>query len=367
VPLRVFCSTKTAMRTPTMEQAMIAGQWDRVFSLLGCALVTPRRGVGHGGGSFVRGSTSGGDDAVVDLGGEVMDGPRQLGVGLELLVPRFEVVVCLGLLEHRLAVLADHHERRQEDRLQNGQSVRVRDAKRGFRQGRDRASTTCDLGSAGVARRRASGPSLCGEAARVRPDALAGRATTSWMTQLPIVVLTGMPGVGKSTVAALLAARLPCAAHVKADALHRMILSGREWPSSGTARAREQHLLRSRNALALAANFRAAGILPIVDDVFCLPEHAQMLSSEPWPVLVFCLTADWSTVLNRDAGRGKHTASLYRDVERQIRWVLEETVTWIETGQHTAEEVADQIFGHVDSVLADERMPGTGVDDRSAQ
>jgi hypothetical protein len=63
-----FCRTKTAMRTMTVEQAMIAGQWDRVFSSLGCALMTPRRGVGREGGSLVRRSTSGGDDAVVDLG-----------------------------------------------------------------------------------------------------------------------------------------------------------------------------------------------------------------------------------------------------------------------------------------------------------
>jgi energy-coupling factor transporter ATP-binding protein EcfA2 len=182
----------------------------------------------------------------------------------------------------------------------------------------------------------------------MRSDVLVGRATTSWMTQLRIVVLTGMPGVGKSTVAALLAARLPSAAHVKADVFHRMILSGREWPSSGTARAREQHLLRSRNAFAVAANFCAAGILPIVDDVLCLPAHAHILTSEPWPVLVFGLTADWPTVLNRDAGRGKHTASLYRDVERQIREVLGDAVTWIETSQHTAEEVVDHIFGHID-------------------
>jgi hypothetical protein len=30
VALRVFCSTKAAMRTTTTEHAMIAGQWDGV-------------------------------------------------------------------------------------------------------------------------------------------------------------------------------------------------------------------------------------------------------------------------------------------------------------------------------------------------
>ena len=43
---------------------------------------------------------------------------RQVGVGVQLLLLRHEVVVGLELLEHRLTVLPDHHERRQEDRLQ---------------------------------------------------------------------------------------------------------------------------------------------------------------------------------------------------------------------------------------------------------
>jgi hypothetical protein len=59
----------------------------------------------------VRGSTSGGDNPIVDLGGELVDA-RVRSVGFELLVCGLEVVVCLGLLEGRLAVLADHHEGR---------------------------------------------------------------------------------------------------------------------------------------------------------------------------------------------------------------------------------------------------------------
>jgi hypothetical protein len=54
----------------------------------------------------------------VDVGGELVDGPCDVGVRVELLLRRFEVVICLGLLERRLAVLADHHEGRQEDGFQ---------------------------------------------------------------------------------------------------------------------------------------------------------------------------------------------------------------------------------------------------------
>jgi hypothetical protein len=65
---------------------------------------TSPRGQTPRGGSFERGSTGGGDDAVLDLGGQLVDEPRQLGVGIELLVGGLEVMVRLGLLESRLAM-----------------------------------------------------------------------------------------------------------------------------------------------------------------------------------------------------------------------------------------------------------------------
>src|SRR5260370_15937257 len=59
-----------------------------------------------------------GDEVVVNVCGELMDGPRDVGVRVELLLGRFEVMVRLVLLERRLAVLADHHEGGQEDGFQ---------------------------------------------------------------------------------------------------------------------------------------------------------------------------------------------------------------------------------------------------------
>src|SRR6266567_943488 len=58
------------------------------------------------------------DELLVDLGGEVVDGARDVGVRVELLLRRLEVMVRLVLLERRLAVLADHHEGGQEDGFQ---------------------------------------------------------------------------------------------------------------------------------------------------------------------------------------------------------------------------------------------------------
>ena len=58
-----------------------------------------------------------GEQAAVELGGEGMDLAGDLGVGPQLDLLLDEVVVGFGLLEDRCAVLADHDEGREEDRL----------------------------------------------------------------------------------------------------------------------------------------------------------------------------------------------------------------------------------------------------------
>src|SRR6478752_4882581 len=72
-----------------------------------------------GSGGVVRRTTCAvRDEVLVNVGGELVDGPRDVGVRVQLLLGRLEVMVRLGLLERRLAVLADHHERGQEDGFQ---------------------------------------------------------------------------------------------------------------------------------------------------------------------------------------------------------------------------------------------------------
>jgi hypothetical protein len=47
-------------------------------------------------------------------------------------------------------------------------------------------------------------------------------------------LVTGTPGAGKTTAARLLAGRFPRGAHIEADSLHQMIVSGRLWPDDGS-------------------------------------------------------------------------------------------------------------------------------------
>lgn len=88
------------------------------------------------------------------------------------------------------------------------------------------------------------------------------------------VLLSGIPGSGKSTVAAALAARFAASAHIEVDALQGLIVNGGRWPSpERDEEADRQIFLRARNACLLADSFVAAGFLPVIDDVVVRRAH----------------------------------------------------------------------------------------------
>ena len=70
----------------------------------------------NGSARFAPGTV--GEQVPVDLAGEHVHRAGQLGVALQLELLLDEVVIGLRLLEHGLPVLADHDERRQEDRFE---------------------------------------------------------------------------------------------------------------------------------------------------------------------------------------------------------------------------------------------------------
>jgi len=84
-----------------------------------------------------------------------------------------------------------------------------------------------------------------------------------------LIVISGLPGAGKSTIASLVATRLGRAAHVEADVLHQMIVSGADQPTvEGTSEEAAQQLaLRLHHACLVAKSFLAAGFSAVIDDI----------------------------------------------------------------------------------------------------
>jgi predicted kinase len=164
----------------------------------------------------------------------------------------------------------------------------------------------------------------------------------------PVLVVTGAPGVGKSTVAREVAERLPVCAFVEADELHRMIISGGEWPSAGSPQSLAQLELRTLQAATLAHNFSDMGIPTVIDEVLGLPVQVRILEETlaGCNVAIVGLSATSETIARRDAGRQRHTAHLYAGIERMIRHAVE--TTWIDTTRLSIDETVEELLGIID-------------------
>ena len=115
-----------------------------------------------------------------------------------------------------------------------------------------------------------------------------------------VFLLTGIMASGKSTVAQLLAERLPRAAHVRGDAFRRMIVTGRRdmtdmTPGAGSE-AETQLALRYRLAATAADAYFGAGFSVVVQDVILggwLPRFVDLLEGRPLFVVVLAPARRW--------------------------------------------------------------------------
>lgn len=161
------------------------------------------------------------------------------------------------------------------------------------------------------------------------------------------VLLTGIPGSGKSTVAAALAGRFRMAAHIEVDALQQMIVSGGQWPSpDANAEADRQIFLRARNACLLADSFVRAGFIPVLDDVVVRRSHLDFyrMTLAAVPLHIVVLAPGPAEAWRRNQAREKALAVDWSPLDEAMRSELGQQGVWIDNAAQTVEETVEAIL-----------------------
>lgn len=163
-----------------------------------------------------------------------------------------------------------------------------------------------------------------------------------------VILVTGIQAAGKSTVAQLLAERLPRSVHVRGDLFRRMIINGRaDMTPDPASEAVRQLRLRYQLAATTSDAYFQAGFTVVVQDIILgthLAEMTALIRSRP--LLVVVLAPHVSVIADREKNRGKTAYGTWaiRQLDDLLRHETPRLGLWLDTSGQTAAETADDIL-----------------------
>lgn len=122
--------------------------------------------------------------------------------------------------------------------------------------------------------------------------------------QPKITIISGAPGVGKTTTIKELCKKVPNSVHISVDKLRKLIKSGYVSPDNWNDEVNRQYKLARKNTTDLTKNFVEAGFNVFIDDVFRNEWKEEILKTlSNYEINFIYLRADLKTIIHRDTKR----------------------------------------------------------------
>jgi predicted kinase len=136
-----------------------------------------------------------------------------------------------------------------------------------------------------------------------------------------VIIVTGPPGAGKSSVAAALCERFDRMVHIDVDTLRHMVRAGYRQPWANDQQAEEQRHLAVQNASAIARECVATRYAVVIDDVVppdAAARYGELLANIDANVHLVTLLPSLDVTAARDAARSGSISDRVRVLHREF-------------------------------------------------
>jgi predicted ATPase len=163
-----------------------------------------------------------------------------------------------------------------------------------------------------------------------------------------VFVISGIPGAGKTTVARLLARQFPLGAHIEADEIQNLIVSGGLHPQEEPREeALRQLRLRTRNVSLLADTFASAQVVPVIDDTVLERQRLEnyLAHVQTRPLRLVLLSPPIEIALARDEERPyKEVGHSWSHLDAVMRDEMVGLGLWLDTSAQTPQQTLSAII-----------------------